>query len=55
VDVVVHEDPRVDRTVAFTDVATEAIKEVNPVLVIFKDGRSIDPPHDDMVHGTRDV
>ena len=55
VNVVVHEDPGVYSTAALTDVATEAIKKENFVLVILKNGRSVDPTNYDVVQGTRDV
>jgi len=55
VNVVAHEDPGVYSTAALTNVATEAIKKENFVLVILKNGRSVDPTHYNVVQGTRDV
>jgi len=41
--------------VAFADVLAEAIEELNLVLVVFEDGRSIDPADHDVMQGTGDI
>jgi len=55
VDVVVYEDPAVDKAVAFDDILAEAIEELDLVLVVFEDGRSIDPSDHIVMQGTGDV
>ena len=55
VDVIVHEDPRVNKAAAFVDVLAESIKELELVLVVFEDGRAIDPSDHDVVQGTGNV
>ena len=55
VDMIVHEDPGVDKAVAFADVLAEAIEESDLVLVVFEDGRAIDPSDHDVMQGTGDV
>ena len=55
VDVVVYEDPGVDKAMAFADVLAEAIEESDLVLVVFEDGRSIDPADHDVMQGTGDA
>ena len=55
VDVVVYEDPGVDKAMAFADVLAEAIEESDLVLVVFEDGRSVGPADHDVMQGTGDV
>ena len=43
VDVVVHEDPGVDKAVAFADVLAEAIEKSDLVLVVFEDADLLIP------------
>ena len=52
---VVHEDPCVDKAVTFVDVLAESIKELELVLIVFEDGRAIDPSDHDVVQGTGNV
>ena len=40
---------------AFGDVLAEAIEESDLVLVVFEDGRSIDPSDHDVMQGTGDA
>jgi len=49
VDVVVNEDPGVDKTAAFADVLAELTKESNLVLVVFEDDSSVDPVDHDVI------
>ena len=55
VDVVVHEDPCVNKAVTFVDVLAEAIEESDLVLAVFEDGISVDPADHDVMQGTGDV
>ena len=55
VDVVLHEDPGVDKAVAFADILAEAIEKSDLVLVVFEDGRSVGPADHDVMQGTGDV
>jgi len=52
---VVHEDPGVDKAMAFADVLAEAIEKSDLVLVVFEDGISVDPADHDVMQGTGDV
>ena len=45
-------DPGVDKAMAFGDVFAEAIEESDFVLVVFEDGRSVDPANHDVMQGT---
>ena len=55
VNVVVHEDPCVDKAVTFADVLAESIEESTLVLVVFEDGRAIDPADHDVMQGTGNI
>ncbi len=48
-NMVPHQDPRVDPTFAFDDESAESLQESHPILVVFEDRRLIDPPYHDMV------
>jgi hypothetical protein len=43
------------KAVAFADVLAEAIEESDLILVVFEDGRSIEPAAHDVMHGTGDI
>ena len=51
-DVVIHENPGVDRTVALNYLAAEAIQKFPFILVILEDGGFIDSPYHDVVQGS---
>jgi hypothetical protein len=55
VGVVVHEDPSVDKALAFNDILAEAIEETDFVLVVFENSRSVDPADHDVMQGTGDI
>jgi hypothetical protein len=41
-DVIVHEDPRVDRAPGRHDIAPHPVKEMDPFLVVSEDGALVD-------------
>ncbi len=55
VDVIVHEDPGIDRAFPVHDVLAETLDEPGFVLIVFKYVRFIYAPHHDMVQGAGDV
>ena len=52
---VAHEDPGVDKAVAFADFLAEAIEESDLVLVVFEDGISVGSADHDVMQGTGDA
>jgi len=55
VDVIVHEDPGIDRALTLRDDLAESFEEPGFVFVVSEDVRLVDPPDHDVVKGAGDV
>jgi hypothetical protein len=52
-NVVVHEDPGIDKTFSISNVLTEAFKKLRLVLVVFEYLGFVDSPYHNVVKGSR--
>ncbi len=54
-DMIIHENPSIDSTLPFIHNLTEAFYKLHPVVVVYEDCAFVDPPHHNVMEGTRGI